>query len=115
TLLCSPFGVLGKPHTDKYRGRDFQLTFHPSGNGQIPAMPSVRTRLYRIDGGLGEQGWREDQEAPVLYTRWPLEEGLVLKTEMFAHMQGGGDVTTATEPLYAWVRMSVDHVDALEH
>jgi len=114
-LLCSPFGVLGKPHTEKFRGRDFQLTFHPSVDGDIPPMPTIRTRLHRIDGGFGKQGWREDQEAPVLYTRWPLEEGLVLKTESFAHMQGGGEVTTATEPLYAWVRMSVDHVDEVEH
>ncbi len=115
TLLCSPFGVLGKPHTQKYRGKDFQLTFHPSADGKVPAPPATRTRRYKLDGGLGDQGWRDDMDAPVLYTRWPLEEGLVLKTEMFAHMMGGGDVTTATEPLFAWVRMSVDHVDPIEH
>ncbi len=115
TLLCAPLGVLPKPHTLKYKGQDFQLTFHPSANGKIPPMPTQRTRLYRVDGGLGDQGWLEDQEAPVLYNRYPLEEGLVLKTEMFAHVEGGDDVTTAMEPLYAWVRLSVDHVDPLEH
>jgi hypothetical protein len=107
--------VLSKPHTLKYQGQDFQLTFHPSADGKIPAMPTQRTRLYKVDGGLGDQGWLEDHEAPVMYNRYPLEEGLVLKTEMFAHVEGGDDVTTAMEPLYAWVRMSVDHVDPVEH
>lgn len=115
TILCAPFGVLSKPHIQKYRGQDFQLTFHPSADGKVPAPPEVRTRLYRVDGGLGDQKWLEEHDAPVLRTRWPVDAGLALKTETFAHMLGGGDVTTATEPLFAWVRMSVDHVDPVEH
>jgi hypothetical protein len=114
-LMCTPAGILQKPHTKKYVGQDFQLTFHPSVDGKIPPLPKEWTRIYKLDNGLGWQGWDDKHETPVMWNKWPLEEGLVLRTDTFAHMAGGGEVTTATEPLYAWVRMSVDHVDPNEH
>ncbi len=110
-LLCAPAGKLLKPHTRRYLGRDFQLNFHPSPDGSLPPMPREHVKLKLTDGGVGVQGWREGIEAPVLWTDYPRQEGVVLRQEVFAHLKGGGDVGKGNEPLYAWVRLSVRHVD----
>ena len=36
-----------------------------------------------------------------------------MREEVFGHLAGGGEVVTGMEPLYAWVRLSVMHVDPL--
>lgn len=113
SVLCTPAGWLGKPHTEKYRGQDFQLDFTPSVDGSVAALPREPMKLYKIDGGLGVQGWREDLETPVLWTEWPCQEGVVLRQEVFAHMKSGAEVVIGTEPLFAWVRLSIAHVDPL--
>ena len=64
------------------------------------------------DRGVGCQGWNECT-APVLWTEWPLESGVVLRQEVFARLPGGIEVETAIEPLYAWVRLSVKYADSL--
>lgn len=111
TLLCTPAGWLDKPHILKYKGQDFQLNFHPSLDGSLPPLPREHTKVYKMDGGIGVQGWRDDRETPVLWTEWPRQDGVVMQKEIFAHMKGGGHVVEGTEPLYAWVRLSVAHVD----
>ncbi|MGH9585569.1 MAG: hypothetical protein ACRD3F_01355, partial [Acidobacteriaceae bacterium] len=107
TLLCSPTGWIVKPDVAKYRGHDFQLNFTPSEDGSIPPIPDKFTKLYETDGGIGEQGWREDRETPVLWSRWFCRAGLVMQQEVFAHVKGGQEVKTGIEPLYAWMRLSV--------
>jgi hypothetical protein len=110
TLLCVPAGWLIKPHTKRYVGTDFQLNFTVSTDGTIPPIPSETTKLYKTDGGVGRQGWREDKEAPVLWTEWPCQEGVVMRQELFGHLKGGRLVETGVEPLYAWLRLSVSFV-----
>src|SRR6185312_6949467 len=61
-------------------------------------------------GGIGVQHWRDNLAAPVLCSDWPMQDGVVMRTEVFTHMEGGGEVVTGTEPLYAWVRLSVAYV-----
>lgn len=112
-LLVTPAGKLLKPHTKQYAERQFQVNAYPSPDGALPPMPKEDQKLKLIDGGLGLQGWREGNEAPVLWTDFPRHEGVVLRQEVFAHMKGGGDVQRGDEPLYAWVRLSVKHVDPL--
>jgi hypothetical protein len=112
-LLVTPAGKLLKPHTKKYVDRQFQLNAYPSPDGKLPPMPTEDQKLKLIDGGLGLQGWREDHVAPVLWTDFPRHEGLVLRQEVFAHVKGGKAVERGDEPLYAWVRLSVKHVDPL--
>jgi hypothetical protein len=112
-LLCTPAGKLLKPHTKPYVGKDFQVSAYPSPDGALPEMPRRDQKLKLLDGGLGIQGWRDGQEAPVLWTDYPRHEGVVLRQEVFAHMAGGGDVQKGDEPLYAWVRLSVKHVDPI--
>lgn len=114
-LVCSPHGMMAKPHTAKYAGDDFQLTFHPSKDGKLPPKPTETVRMYRWDGGHGIQEFDESLETPVLSTRWPVDDGVILKSEVFAHMAGGDEVATAMAPLFAWVRLSVDHVDPIRH
>ena len=53
------------------------------------------------------------QETPVLRTDYPCSEGVVLREEVFAHVPGGKPIKTGVEPLYAWVRLSVVHVDPI--
>lgn len=60
---------------------------------------------HRRDNGLVRQGW-EESAAPVLWTEWA-EDGMLFRAHVFAHMAGGGEVRDGTEPLYAWVRLSV--------
>ena len=112
-LLCAPAGWMGKPHIEKYREQDFQLTFSASPKGDLPPIPREPTKLYKLNGGIGQQGWREDKIAPVLWTDWPCQEGVVLRQEVFTIIDGARDVETGIEPLYAWVRLSVSHVDPL--
>jgi len=112
-LLVTPAGRLLKPHTKKYVGKDFQINAYPSPDGALPAMPKEDQKLKLLDGGLGIQGWREDHEAPVLWTDFPRHEGLVLRQEVVGHVTGGKAVEKGDEPLYAWVRLSVKHVDPI--
>jgi hypothetical protein len=111
TLLCTPAGWMDKPEIRKYRGQNFQLSLYSSSDGTLPSLPATPTKLYKIDGGIGDQHWRPGSAAPVLCSDWPLQDGLVMRSEIFAHMKGGKDVVIGIEPLYAWVRLSVAHVD----
>ncbi len=93
------------------RGQGVQLTFLPSRDG-VPPRPTT-TQPYQLrarDGGVGDQGWN-DGAAPVLGTRWR-QDKITLHQEVFAHIPGGGAVKTSTEPLFAWVRLSVAEVSA---
>src|SRR5688500_18791755 len=112
-LLVTPAGKLLKPHTKRYADLQFQMNAYPSPDGKLPPMPTEDRKLKLIDGGLGLQGWREDRVAPVLWTDHPRHEGVVLRQEVFGHVTGGKAVERGDEPLYAWVRLSVKHVDPL--
>ena len=51
------------------------------------------------------QGWKDD-EAPVLWPEWS-KDGLRIRSEVFAHVPGGGDVKTGNQPLFLWLRLRV--------
>lgn len=51
------------------------------------------------------QGWNRD-DAPVLWSQWS-KDGCLVRSEVFAHIAGGGDTRTGDEPLYLWVRLRV--------
>ncbi|MDR1718839.1 MAG: hypothetical protein LBR67_01785 [Dysgonamonadaceae bacterium] len=104
-----------RPHALKWLGQDFMLKLIPSANGNPEELPATITSQWRVDGGHGLQGWRFDKQTPVLWTDFPLQEGLVVRQEVFAHIKGATEVQSGIEPLYAWIRLSVTHVDALRH
>lgn len=87
-------------------GSGIQCEFVPSITGELPppADPTPYTLASR-DGGRGQQGWNDDQ-APVLWTRWQ-HAGLTWRQEVFAHGAAGQEVRTGLEPLFAWIRLSV--------
>ena len=100
--------VIAQPVRYPARGQGVQLTFQLSRDGALPAETSTEPYQLRArDGGVGDQGW-SDQAAPVLWTRWR-QDSIILRQEVFAHMQGGGPVTTGDEPLFAWIRLSLEN------
>jgi hypothetical protein len=103
--------VMASPVRWPARGQGVQLTFVPSADG-VPAQPATTQphQLRQQDGGVGDQGWN-DSDAPVLWTRWR-EDKITLRQEIFAHIPGGERVKDSTEPLFAWIRLSVDAVAA---
>lgn len=114
TIIFEPYSDLSsRLHARKFKGDDFQVTFTAWPDTNTPPLPDVQTPLWKIDGGHGLQGWRTNCETPVLWTDFPCQEGLVIREEVFAHLSGGKEVVTGLEPLYAWIRLSVVHVDPL--
>jgi hypothetical protein len=85
----------------------------PTADGMPLLLPQQQTQLWRVDGGHGIQGWDTSHATPLLWTEWRLQEGLVIRQEVFSHVAGGRDVVTGIEPHYAWVRLIVTHVDEL--
>lgn len=84
-------------------GSGIQLDFRISPEGQVPPPETETYRLADKDGGVGRQGWA-DHAAPLLWTE--IRQGDWLgRQEIFAHLAGGGDVQTAVEPLFAWIRL----------
>lgn len=96
-------------------GKDFLVAIRPSATGAPPPLPKERISVSKIDGGVGIQGWNEAHETPVLYTDYPLQEGLVIRKEIFAHVKGGKEAVSSIDPIFAWIRLSVIHVDELRH
>lgn len=99
--------LIAQPVRYPSRGQGVQLTFQLSRDGEPPA--STATRPYQLrsqDGGVGDQGWT-DNPAPNLWTRWQ-QDGTVLRQAVFAHLLGSGLVKTGDEPLFAWVRLSLE-------
>jgi hypothetical protein len=121
-MVCHPAVALPpssadtlKPYLAPYRGKDFQVTPVMPDGGGIPALGSDPYYLHRGDFGVGIQGWYEDNDTPVLWTEWRRQEGLVLRQSVFAHVKGGGPVESPLdEPIYAWTRYTVEHVDPLQ-
>jgi len=117
-LICEP-GMGGEWRPDALTWRDprqnFLLTFHASSNGLPKPLPSIPLATWKMDGGIGIQGWEKEHETPVLWTEYRSQDGIVMKSEMFAHITSNEDIETALEPLYAWIRLSVSHVDPHRH
>lgn len=112
-IAAEPAAVIaGKPNTTPYTGLGTQLDFQPPSDygAFFPPETGAPYFLRAKDLGLGEQGWH-DSPTPQLWTNWRLKSGLVIRQSVFAHVPGGAPVQTATEPIYAWVRLSVEHVD----
>ena len=116
TVLVSPgMPSAAKPHAKRWLGEDFQLTFCASADGHPWPMPGGLTYLRDWEGGLGIQHWDPDHETPVLQTEFRSRDGIVLQTDAFAHIRGGGDVQSGIEPEYIWIRVKVKHVDEYAH
>lgn len=113
-LMLDPGGgFFTRQHARPFLGQDFMLTFHTEANGLPQPLPETPVNIRGVDFGYGIQGWNRDHEAPLLWTEFRKQAGLVIRAEMFAHQQGSDDVRTGLEPLYAWIRLKVVFVDPL--
>lgn len=110
-----PHWLTPRPNSREFLDQDLLLTFTPSPGGAVPPMPPVPTKMAYVDSGVGIQSWDEGHATPVLRTDWPCQEGVVIQQQVFAHVPGERDVQTGVEPLYAWVRLKVTHVDEIAH
>lgn len=115
TIIADPHPWDDKKHTEKWAGQGVQLTITPSEDGKFPS--NISQEPYQLssapDGGVGTQGWTGNP-TPVLWTEWRFRTGITLRKEIFAHIPEAGDVVSGIEPLYAWIRLSVSHVDELQ-
>ncbi len=101
-----------------WKGLGAQIAFLPSPDGKDPF--AWRSGTYQMTGDHGRrtgyQGWL-DRPTPVLWTQWRQAytsiNGIALRQEVFAHVPGGQDIETGTEPLFAWIRLSVEKINPL--
>lgn len=88
-----------------------QFTFFPYDN------PELKVPYFSLDGlgpsrdsGYVRQGWAEEV-APVLWSSWigyrQTSSLVIMRQDIFAHVPGGEAIRSGTEPLFAWVRLSV--------
>ena len=91
----------------EWAGQGLQLRVQPLPADNEAPIERMRAQRYTLeDDRRSRQGWTSDA-APVLWTEWT-PDGLRLRESVFAHTPGGNDVKTGTEPLFAWVRLSVE-------
>ena len=113
-LMLDPGGgFFTRQHARQFLGQDFMLTFHTEANGLPKPLPTTPVNIRGLDFGYGIQSWDTTQEAPILWTEFRKQSGLIIRAEMFAHQQGSGDVQTGLEPLYAWIRLKVVFADPI--
>jgi len=93
--------------TADWKGQGVLLTIYPTREMAVPDTISP----WRDDGSV-VQGWN-DCDAPVLWSEWAVD-GLIYRSEVFAHIPGAADIVSGTEPLFAWIRLSVyDRIEEL--
>ncbi len=116
-VIADPNGSWLSPRKNAipFVGKDFLVSVRPSKSGKPTPLPKERISVWKIDGGVGLQGWNEAHETPVLYTDFPLQDGLVIRKEIFAHVKGGIEPGNSNDPLFAWIKISVIYVDENRH
>lgn len=111
-----PKGTLDHPYTADPRDLD---------DPALLPWPPERSNPYPMTDGhdrrTGDLGW-SDRPTPVLWTRWSqpmaakpadparmdIVSGLVLRQEVFVRPRIIQDVETGVEPLYCWIRLSIE-------
>ncbi len=101
-----------------WEGLGVQLSIMPSEKGEDPDRWRAGTYQMSTDNGRrwSYQGLL-DRPTPVIWNEWRQSFrsaiGFILRQEVFAHVPGGREIETGTEPLYAWVRLSIREVNPL--
>lgn len=103
---------------DPWHGLGAQLTIQPSEHGLDPNR--WRGGTYQMTGDNGRRWSYQgllDRPTPAVWTEWRQSFraviGYILRQEAFAHVPGGREIETGTEPLFAWIRMSIGEVNPL--
>jgi len=101
TILAQPDM---NPRTQQWKGQGVQLTFMPSRDDKWRDRACIRR-----DDTMVRQCWDETRPTPLLRSEWT-QSGLSLRQEVFGHVPAGKPVATGTEPIYAWVRLSIAYL-----
>jgi hypothetical protein len=102
--------ILAKPDMNRRSGgQGLQLSLTPDYQEWVR---SFKAGKLRHDDHKVRQGWNRD-EAPVLWSEWS-KNGMRIRSEVFAHINGGGDVQTGKEPLFLWLRLRVHELGRSE-
>jgi hypothetical protein len=105
--LLEPWGDLG-----------CQLSIMPSEKGLDPDRWRGGTYQMTTDNGRRwtYQGMY-DRPTPIVWNEWRSSYrttvGYILREEVFAHVPGGQDIETGQEPLFAWIRMSIQEINPI--
>lgn len=91
--------------TTQWTDQGVQVCVMPSRDGNLPEPCSVGYACRRVDDGMVRQGWLHD-DVPILWTEW-FEDGLTLRSEVFAHVPGGVATRRGDEPLFALIRLRI--------
>jgi hypothetical protein len=95
--------VLAKPDMNRRsQGLGLQLSLTPDFEDWVRR---YKTDRLRQDDRQVRQGWVRD-DAPVLWSEWS-RGGRRIRSEVFAHLPGGGEVRAGDEPLFLWLRLRV--------
>jgi len=96
--------ILAKPDLNRRsHGQGVQLSLTPDFNDWKQRFAAD---TLRIDNHSVAQGWNDDT-APVLWSEWT-NNGARFRSEVFAHVPGGGKLRRGDEPLFLWVRLRVE-------
>ena len=99
--------VLARPNMNRRSGgQGLQLSLTPDYDEWAR---NFKADKLRLDEHTVRQGWNDDG-APVFWSEWS-KNGLRIRSEVFAHLPGGGDVQTGNEPLFLWLRVRVHDLD----
>ncbi len=117
-IMADPAPEHASPALKTWRGQGVQLSILPSERGLDPNR--WRAGTYQMTGDSGRRwGYQGllDRPTPVVWTEWRQSfratAGYILRQEVFAHVRGGREIVTGTEPLFAWIRLSVRRVNPL--
>ena len=95
--------ILAQPHlnrrTEQWQGQGLYLAIVPHYTEYHNDWASS---FLRHDDGMVKQGWCPG-DAPRLWSEWS-KDGVLVRSEIFAHTPGGGPLQRGDEPLFAWVR-----------
>ncbi len=123
TIISDPAYGCPFPEVQPYRDQGIQISFLPLFDEDKMKVlerggpyPLTTHTGYRT----GRQWWEwEDHPAPVLVTEWRQrtvkETGLRIQQRIFGYIPGATATRTGTEPLCAWIRLSVEEVHPLKH
>jgi hypothetical protein len=99
--------IYAQPHlnrrTETWKDEGLHLWLWPNGEEWKERWP---VKPITFDDGMVKQGWVDD-DAPVLWSEWS-RDGLLLRSSVMVHIPGGSDVQTGVEPLFAWIRLSIE-------
>ena len=105
SIIAAPC-VTGTPRWQQWGEEPrMHINIMPGQHVDPPNEWSVNAGSRRVDDGMVVQGW-QPEGSPVLWSEWAAD-GVTIRSEVFAHLEGGARVKTGREHLFAWIRLRI--------